>query len=226
MPRIIKPAKGSFTTADITIDSSGRVIAASTGQAGGAGATIPELVKQGPATGTYTANSNATVAVAYMCGGGGGGGASMPGASSPGQRDGGNGGKGAFGVFTKDLTHPFSQPFSVGAKGQGVNFDSPGTNQGGATTIANIGTANGGQAGGGAGPSTPGNPGSAGTAPGSTNNVSNCDPNVMGATTEATSAGGDVEISAFGGVGAKSPTQGRGTGTDGAPGYLIVFEDR
>ena len=28
MPKIIKPAKGTFTTADITIDGSGRVIAA------------------------------------------------------------------------------------------------------------------------------------------------------------------------------------------------------
>jgi len=34
MPKIIKPAKGSFTTADITIDSSGRVIAASSGAGG------------------------------------------------------------------------------------------------------------------------------------------------------------------------------------------------
>jgi hypothetical protein len=149
----------------------------------------------------------------------------MPGGNSPGQRDGGDGGKGAFGVFTKDLTHPFSQPFSVGALGQGVNFDSPGTNQGGATTIANIGTANGGQAGGGAGPSTPGNPGSIGTAPGSTNNVSNCDPNVIGSVANFNSAG-DSQTAGFGGVGAKSPTQGRGTGTDGLPGYLIVFEDR
>ena len=35
MPRIIKPAVGTFTTADITVDSSGRIIAASTGSAGG-----------------------------------------------------------------------------------------------------------------------------------------------------------------------------------------------
>ena len=35
MPKIIKPAKGTFTTADITVDSSGRIIAASTGSAGG-----------------------------------------------------------------------------------------------------------------------------------------------------------------------------------------------
>ena len=29
MPKIIKPAKGSFTAASITIDSSGRVVSAS-----------------------------------------------------------------------------------------------------------------------------------------------------------------------------------------------------
>ena len=36
MPRIIKSAKGTFSTADITIDSSGRVVTAATGSAGGA----------------------------------------------------------------------------------------------------------------------------------------------------------------------------------------------
>ena len=35
MPKIIKPAKGTFTTADITIDGSGRVISAASGSAGG-----------------------------------------------------------------------------------------------------------------------------------------------------------------------------------------------
>ena len=31
MPRIIKPAKGTFTSSTVTIDSSGRVIAAASG---------------------------------------------------------------------------------------------------------------------------------------------------------------------------------------------------
>ena len=31
MPKIIKPAKGTFTTADITVDGTGRVVAASSG---------------------------------------------------------------------------------------------------------------------------------------------------------------------------------------------------
>lgn len=34
MPRIIKPVPGSFTAADITVDSSGRVIAATSGSSG------------------------------------------------------------------------------------------------------------------------------------------------------------------------------------------------
>ena len=50
MPKIIKPAKGTFTTADITVDSSGRIIAASTGSAGGAGAVIPQFDTTAPAT--------------------------------------------------------------------------------------------------------------------------------------------------------------------------------
>ena len=51
MPRIIKPAVGSFTASNITIDSSGRVITASSG----AGAANMQMVlfKQGPTSGTY-----------------------------------------------------------------------------------------------------------------------------------------------------------------------------
>ena len=58
MPRIIKPAVGSFTASNITVDSSGRVITASSG----AGAANMEMVlfRQGPTSGTYTSGNNAS----------------------------------------------------------------------------------------------------------------------------------------------------------------------
>ena len=73
MPRIIKPAKGTFTTADITVDGTGRVVAASSGTAGGNNMVLRELIT-GPASGTFTANSSATKIVAYVGAGGASGG--------------------------------------------------------------------------------------------------------------------------------------------------------
>ena len=72
MPRIIKPAVGSFTASNITVDSSGRVITASSG----AGAANMEMVlfRQGPTSGTYTSGNNASKFQAYLAAGGGGGG--------------------------------------------------------------------------------------------------------------------------------------------------------
>ena len=40
MPKIIKSAKGEFTTANITVDSSGRVVTASSGSGGGDGGYV------------------------------------------------------------------------------------------------------------------------------------------------------------------------------------------
>ena len=73
MPRIIKLAKGDFTVSSITVDSSGRVITASSGTAGG-GANELALAAIGGQSGTYTANANANRIAAYMAAGGGGGG--------------------------------------------------------------------------------------------------------------------------------------------------------
>ena len=62
MPKIIKSAKGTFTTADITIDSSGRVVAASTGSAASTPIHPTDTAATGPASGNYTAANNVNVA--------------------------------------------------------------------------------------------------------------------------------------------------------------------
>jgi len=149
-----------YTRPTITIDADGRITAASSGSASTSGMEIPVLYSVGPASGTYTANANATRAGVYMvAGAGGSGGTGQNNASSV-------GGTGGFGFFNKVITQPFSQPFSVGGGGNGGSgpgnpTGNPG-NAGGATTIANIGTVNGG----GGGPGGPGSSGSTGNAPG------------------------------------------------------------
>ena len=81
MPKIIKPAKGTFTTADITVDSSGRIVAAATGSAGGGVNVAKNFFDTG--SGTWTANANATSASAFIKGGGGGGGGFQNNVPSP-----------------------------------------------------------------------------------------------------------------------------------------------
>ena len=74
MPRIIKSAKGSFTAATITVDGSGRVIAAADGSAGGKGFVYATGAANNE-TVTYTASPLATGDIyGALVGGGGGGG--------------------------------------------------------------------------------------------------------------------------------------------------------
>lgn len=94
MPRIIKPvARTEFTSSTISIDSSGRVIAAASGSAGG-GSQVPVVLSSGPASGTLeignTLSNNASFISAYLYAAGGGGG----GGSRAGGRPGGTGGAG------------------------------------------------------------------------------------------------------------------------------------
>ena len=114
MPRIIKSAKGTFNSATVTVDSSGRVIA---GESGSGGAVMtPKLYATGPASGTYNSNGNQIIAYAASAGGGGGGtsrGPNNPNADNPSGRA-GAGGFGGVGIFTSDITPPFSQPYAVG----------------------------------------------------------------------------------------------------------------
>ena len=187
---------GSYTTTSLTVDADGRITAASSGAAAvSAGMGIPTLVTVGPASGTYTAAPTASRIGVYLYAGGGGGG-NFTGNVSPGP-----GGAGGYGFYNKPITQPFSQPYSVGGGG------SPG-GAGGATTIANVGTANGGAAGTGNGPA-----GAAGNAPGASLTLANTRSFVVGQIGTSTNYG-------EGGPGASFAT-----GNPGFAGVLAVFEN-
>jgi len=146
----------TYTAATITVDADGRITSASSGAAATRTGFELKQVTGGPASGTYTANANALRIVAYMSGGGGGGNGNNNG-----------GGRGGTGIYYKTITQPFSQPYSIGATGTG----NPGSsNAGGSTTIANVGTVNGGNGG-----TNSGNDGSPGTAPGASFDIVNSD---------------------------------------------------
>ena len=142
MPRIIKSAKGTFTVATVTIDSDGRVIAASEGTAGG-GMFTPKLTATGPSSGTFTSSGSFIGAYLYAGGGGGGGGqgptspgttgtaGAAPGATlTPPVRtlisgnDFGAGGAGGSGSFPGG---PPASPGSTGSGGAIVVFDNTGS---------------------------------------------------------------------------------------------------
>ena len=145
MPKIIKPAKGSYTAASITVDSSGRVITASSG-AGAANMVFTEAVSAPltGANGTFTAQNNTNKIIVYMRGAGGASGNLEPG---PGWV--GGGGLGGFGVLATPISQPYSVPYALGAGGNIGNARAAG-NAGTASTfntnfVANAG--NGGQRG-------------------------------------------------------------------------------
>tara|TARA_R100000988_G_scaffold102771_1_gene79380 strand:+ start:207 stop:842 length:636 start_codon:yes stop_codon:yes gene_type:complete len=110
MPRIIKPAVGAFTAANITIDSSGRVITATSGA--GAANMIWKNTTTSPtsgAQGNYATSANASKINVYLKGGGGGGG---------GGQQGGKGGFAGFGIFSIPVSSaPATFPYSLGAGG-------------------------------------------------------------------------------------------------------------
>ena len=155
MPRIIKLAKGTFTTADITVDSDGRVVTAASGS-GGAN-LVATFGSWGPSSGNYTAQPGANYIVAYVGGGGGGAG------RSPGTVIGAAGG---FAAYATPITQPYTKAYSIGARGTGQQAQGSGGNAGGATTFGSPATvtANGGGAGGDPG----GSQGSVGTVAGET----------------------------------------------------------
>jgi len=155
MPKIIKVAKGSYTATDITVDSDGRVVTASSGSAGAN--LVATFGDWGPSSGTYTAQPGANYIVAYVGGGGGGGG------RSPGTVIGAAGG---FAAYATPISQPYSKAYSIGARGTGQQGAGIAGNAGGATTFGSPATVT--ANGGGAGGSSGGAQGSVGTVDGET----------------------------------------------------------
>ena len=216
MPRIIKSAKGSFTAATITVDGSGRVIAAADGSAGGKGFVYATGAANNE-TVTYTASPLATGDIYGALVGGGGGFGVFFGASPSGPYNSTDAVAGAAGTFV------------AGANNQG--------NSGSASSFGNLATGNGGQ--GGFFNNTAGNPGSFSTNLTSLSNFSsptgvgvfggfNIGPNKVPAQnpTSITIANLFPNMSrglrnlGEGGLG----TPGNGTGYDGAHGAVVIFE--
>ncbi len=217
MPRIIKSAKGTFTASTVTIDGTGRVIAAASGS-GGANMQLVRATK-GPASGNFVANPNASKFQAYVYapGGGGGGGG--------GRNSGGSGGAGGFGFFSGDVTGGTTYAFAIpagGTGGAGGGGTGSSGSAGSACTIANLVTTNGGNGGNGGFPQTDqpnGNSGTDGSAP--------------GAETENFTRGflwapSDLSPTPLGNGGSGGPGPANGTpqaGTVGGPGGIILYEN-
>ena len=168
MPRIIKPSTGAFTTADISVDSSGRVYSVSSGS-GGAQPMNMLLAAGGPAAANITTNPGTSQVLAYCGGGGGGAGGQNSANPSIWQQSGGTGGAGGWGFHTLAVTGGTTLAYNVGAAGTAGTPGNTGTTggTGGATTLTNVGTSNGGIGGnGGRTAGVQGTTGSQGSAPG------------------------------------------------------------
>ena len=204
MPKIIKPAKGTFTAASITVDSSGRIITASSGSAGVAGNLVMTHFKSG--SGNIDTLSGATKMVGYLTGGGGGAG------NDGNSRTGGAGGRG---IFEVPVTHPQSIAFATGSAGVATGnqggtdgndstFGSPAlvTCEGGEKSFFNI----------------TGSTGNVDFAPSGVTPIADSSGNInvdSGTGTRTTTA-------LFGGKSGLGKISGS---SDGQPGYIVVFQN-
>jgi hypothetical protein len=206
---------GTYTAATVTVDADGRITSASSGS-GGAGGFVPVLFAGGPTSGTYTKNTAANRIGVYMFGGGGG----VPG-NTQGNPTGPIGGDGGGGFYNYPTTTPFSQPYSVGAGGNGTPYVGAQTaNAGGSTNLTNVGTVNGG-----AGASNNAT-GATGNQPGASLTCPIAFPERQGYFI-STSQGNQQPVYAWGG-GTQIRYEIPGpyyNGSSGAPGLLIVYEN-
>jgi hypothetical protein len=226
MPKIIKVAKGTYTATDITVDSDGRVITASSGSAGAN--LVATFGDTGPSSGTYTAQPGANYIVAYVAGGGGGAG------RSPGTVIGAAGG---FAAYATPISQPYAKSYSIGARGTGQIGAGIGGNAGGATTFGSPATvtANGGNAGAGPG----GAQGSVGTVAGETMDLTSKGTSTQGSTFNKSirqQMGIDVVLEAPGNFdvenrliykgqgGPQAATAGE-SGKPGGAGFIYVYEN-
>ena len=223
MPRIIKPAKGTYTTADITVDSSGRIITASSG-AGGANLLQP-VFKATSGSGTHTAAPGTTKLAIYMNGGGGGGGG-----GDVNSQTGGSGGGGAHGFYSTPISGGTGTPYAVGSGGSGGSAGHGGGGgaggAGNATTWGSVFLANGGNGGNGGrySPAANGNAGSTGNVVANSGYSFTTLNAVFGVGFPVNSSGPTDSFSVYGrgGTGgAPGPTNGGG----GSTGVISIFED-
>ena len=241
MPRIIKPAVGSFTASNITVDSSGRIIAASSGS--GAANMVKTFVANATGTATFTAQPGTSKVHLYMKGAGGGGG------GGAGSQPGGLGGHGGFGFWNIPVSQPYSAPFTLGAGGTGGQT-SPANNPGQAGSASSYNTnltANAGNGGTEATTPSSGAPGTPGTITNET--VAYIDGNtltdnpqylasevsIIPGTTDTVMASttsnlfnGDLRmkvngVGGSGGYGTQAPAP--GSGSSGKPGGMVIYED-
>ena len=203
MPRIIKPAKGSFTSASITVDSSGRIVSASSGTAGDQN-IFPTWIAQ---NGTYTAQPGTNKIYVYAVGGGGGGG-------GPFGQGRGNGGTGGAGLAVIPVSAPYTATIVSGSGGSGTNGPGQGGQAGQASTLdTNTVVANAGNGGSGRG-SSPGNTGNFSVASPATELF---DYSPLGLNSRLLIYGGDTNNTAKGGPG-------QGAGASGGRGAVVIYE--
>ncbi len=203
MPKIIKPSKGTFTSANITVDSAGRIVSASSGTAGDSN-IFPSYIAQ---TGTYTAQPGTNKIYVYAVGGGGGGGGQFGSGR-------GNGGIGGSGLAVIPVSAPYTAAIVVGNPGSGTTGTGQSGSAGTASTLdTNTVVANGGNGGSGRG-STPGNTGSFSVASPAT---SLFDYSPIGSASCDLIFGGSSNTASRGGPG-------QGPGSSGGSGAVVIYE--